>query len=298
MKAESKSIKDKNALLRQKPEGALILPTNDGLGDEIIRYSSIANILTGEAAIAARLGEDAQQASVYFTDDKQMPRLLKMPPGLFYKAYAAARAGHLVNCQGHCEAVPYYVAPPSGLSGDIGKKIDDKGIYMGVWEPKDRKGNSMSRAFDVYAAPSIIRIGESNTPLAMTFNDASTYVRHLKDWHGHNGSELRNDSEIIHSIRNGYFSRLRSWFIPTRELLWGKNHRNEHCFATPLVEIYNFGAFKGLFDISEPYWSCTVTDEKKDHVHGVRLTPTKSGLDGVDDNKFFTLPVRAELRRS
>lgn len=297
MKTKNKQNPQRPAPTSSAKEGALIIPTHDGLGDEIITYSSIANILTGEAAIAAKLGEAAREASVSFTDGDHMTRLLKMDSALFYKAYAAARAGHLVNCLGHCEAVPYYKSPPTGLSGDIGKEIEGKGIYMGLWEPKDRKGHSLGRAFDVYAAPSIIRIGQSNKPLAMTFNDASTYVRHLKDWHGHNGGTITNDSEVIYAVRNGYFNKLKSWFIPTRELLWGRNHLDESCFATPLVEMYNFGAFKNMFDTSKPYWSCTVTADKKNCVHGTRLIPAKSGLDHVNEHKFFTLPVRAELRR-
>lgn len=40
----------------------------------------------------------------------------------------------------------------------IGRNVAGKGIYIGIWSPKDRTGRSLEKTFSVYAAPEDLRI--------------------------------------------------------------------------------------------------------------------------------------------
>jgi len=106
----------------------------------------------------------------------------------------------------------------------IGQKIEGKGIYMGVYAPKDRNGTSLGKTFAVYAAPEDLT-GESGAKLVATFQDTARRMTALKGWHGHDGGDFANDAAIIQGLADG--SALGKWLIPTRELLSGTDYNGD-----------------------------------------------------------------------
>jgi len=100
----------------------------------------------------------------------------------------------------------------------IGQTIEGKGLYMGVWEPKDRAGNSLNRKFTVYAAPEDLT-DESGQKLVATFQDTAKRMTGLRNWHGHDGAGVVNDTQLYRGLADGF--AIGKWFIPTRDLLLG-----------------------------------------------------------------------------
>ena len=108
---------------------------------------------------------------------------------------------------------------PSTLQ--IGQLVQGKGVYVGEWKPTDSNGRSLNQTFDLYAAPEDIRQSNGDN-LLMTFNDAVAHVAGLQNWHGHNGSDFKNEKAVMEAVRNNP-NALGNWFIPTKEILHGRN---------------------------------------------------------------------------
>lgn len=146
-------------------------------------------------------------------------------------------------------------------TSQIGQMIPGKGVYMGQWQPKDRKGNSLGKTFAVYAAPEDL-MDESGKKLVATFQDTAKRVTALKNWHGHDGGDFANDTALYQGLAVG--SAVGKWFIPTRDLLAGTNLSKVH--ADNLYANKDKGDLKGTFTITDNssglecpvwYWSST-----------------------------------------
>ena len=115
----------------------------------------------------------------------------------------------------------------------IGQTVEGKGVYMGVWQPKNRNGKSLGKTFAVYAATEDLT-DEFGVKLVATFRNHAKRMTALKDWHGHNGFDSTNDATIIQGLADG--SAVGKWFIPTRELLtgtdrWGDKVQDDNLLA-------------------------------------------------------------------
>ena len=189
---------------------------------------------------------------------------------------------------------------------EVGQLVKDKGIYIGLWEPTDKKGNSLGRIFDLYAAPKDIKKHDDYN-LYMTFNEAVHRVSELKDWHGHNGGNFENEQTVLEAVQNNP-EKLSDWFIPTKGIWLGENEAGKKIKNTQAANLYsnekkmldankfehNFGE-----ELSEWYWSCTEHKKKASNVYSIVPSFSLfkvSEWENKDDKKMSVRPVRAELR--
>tara|TARA_B100000965_G_C19587778_1_gene756562 strand:- start:926 stop:1639 length:714 start_codon:yes stop_codon:yes gene_type:complete len=170
---------------------------------------------------------------------------------------------------------------------EIGQMVAGKGVFVGTYEPADRQGRSFGKTFNLFAAPDDLTDGEGKKVL-LTFNKAVKHVVTLKDWHGFDGGNLRNDTAVYDAVRNDP-KALENWFIPTKDIVerfYG--HKDD-------------GAFKGTFvdnfrGHARWYWSCTEHREDASSVCAITFTLGVDGWVRKDNFRLSTRPVRAELR--
>lgn len=110
-------------------------------------------------------------------------------------------------------ALPRYETPM-----EIGQHISGKGIYAGKWTPKDREETSLGAVFNLFAAPERL-LHKKGYHFSDHYNKCAKNVKKLKNWHGHDGSNLKTDADIYKAIDLGKFSELEKWFIPTYDIL-------------------------------------------------------------------------------
>ena len=169
-----------------------------------------------------------------------------------------------------------------------GQKMPDGTIYLGRYSPKDREGNSLSKTFNVFAAP-------EDLPKMMTYLDTVKYIAGLKNWNGYDGTNYANDKEIYAALKNKTYRG--GWIIPTRDILDGKNVDFENTTPDNLCAHKDKGAFKGTFKTavtsgstcSLSYLSSTEHSEYSNGVCDIRL------LDGSYDWNYkdsFALSCR------
>jgi len=110
-------------------------------------------------------------------------------------------------------ALPRYETPM-----EIGQHISGKGIYTGKWAPKDREDTPLGAVFNLFAAPERL-LHKKGYHFSDCYNRCARKVKKLKNWHGHDGSNLKTDADIYKAIDSGKFSELEKWFIPTYDIL-------------------------------------------------------------------------------
>lgn len=118
------------------------------------------------------------------------------------------------------------------LAYEVGKMVDGKGIYLGIWQPNT---SSIKEVFDLYAAPEDL-VNRRGKRILASFAKASKKVTELKDWHGHDGSALSSADDVRNAIKEGRYDELEKWFIPNKNMLIDLLYLNR-----------NKGALKGTF---------------------------------------------------
>lgn len=180
----------------------------------------------------------------------------------------------------------------------IGQTIEGKGIYMGVYAPKDESGQILGKIFAVYAAPEDLT-DESGKRLVATFQDHAKRMTALKGWHGHDGFDSANDAAIYQGLADG--SAVGKWFIPTKELLTGTNQNGKPVQADNLLahkdrlgEITTSRNGCGDYDYPNYYVSST---EYGDDSRDVWCARPADGLEVWNSKDFYRMscrPVRVE----
>jgi hypothetical protein len=180
--------------------------------------------------------------------------------------------------------------PKPGVSGiaAIGQLIAGKGIFVGPWEPKDRRGRSLGKILDVFAAPEDLT-DSSGRKVLLTFRQAAAQVSSLRNWHGHDGANFNSDAELYKALESNTYKG--EWFVPTRDLLSEGLCRNK-----------NEGDLKGTFatkpsgsDHALWYWSSTEPRGSADSVYAVDFTAGADGWDHKDNHRLSCRPCRVEV---
>ena len=178
---------------------------------------------------------------------------------------------------------------------NIGQNVEGKGVYFGIWQPKDFKGNNLGPVFNLYAAP------ENSPHFEVNSFGEGRYRRHfhavsgLKNWHGHDGSLLFDEENIHNAIRSMKLNELGRWFIPPMTILLGSNNQKDNLF-----DHRNKGALKDTFANSDMghcnihYVSSSVFDDSSGRYY---FSPRFFAPDNLPSYKFYHYlrPVRLEL---
>lgn len=172
--------------------------------------------------------------------------------------------------------------PETSKTLEIGQAASSQGIYLGQYKPKDRKGNSLGKVFNVFAAP-------EDLPETMKYVDAVKYIADLKGWNGFDGTKYKNDKEIYKALKGGSYNG--GWIIPPQEIL--KDH---------LYKFQNKGALKGTFKtvvssgsgFSVWYWSSTKYRDISPYVFTVGFSDGARDWFRKDILRLSCRPVRLE----
>lgn len=153
------------------------------------------------------------------------------------------------------------------INAEIGDLVVNQGIYLGKWQPVDREGNSLGKTFNVFAAPENLK-GSLGQDRLRTYEETFEKIKRLSKWHGHNGAGYESDSELLQALKEGTYKG--EWVIPPRELVSGKNCKDEEMQADNLYRHQKTGKFNGTFPLEADdrsgiqdmnfYWSCTVLE--------------------------------------
>jgi hypothetical protein len=155
-----------------------------------------------------------------------------------------------------------------------GQKMPDGTIYLGKYTPKDRAGNSLRQTFNVFAAP-------EDLPETMTYDNTVKHIAGLKNFHGYDGTNYANDSELYAAIKRGSYKG--GWIIPPRDILRGNDVNGKATTPDNLYAHKNTGALKGTFNEAAGggpdrprwrYWYCSSTAlrDNSSYVHYVRFS--------------------------
>lgn len=172
-----------------------------------------------------------------------------------------------------------------------GQKMPDGTIYLGQYKPKDRDGKSLSKTFNVFAAP-------EDLPDTMKYFDAVKLIAKLKKWYGYDGTNYATDKELYAAIKSGSYNG--GWIIPTRDILHGKDVDGKDTTPDNIFAHKDKGSFKGTLKMAEfsgsdcPgwYWSST---EDRDYATGVwfvRLSEGDAFWLNKDNSHLSCRPVR------
>ncbi len=195
--------------------------------------------------------------------------------------------------------------PPQPATGpQIGQTVGDKGVFIGTWEPRDKKGKSLGKVFNVYAAPEDLK-DDDDEKLMLTFNDAAKRVASLKDFHGHDGGDYASDDALLKALRKDTYNG--EWFIPPLEIMATKDPAGEFNKLGILTVARNTGDLADTFEkvagvpTSQMYWTSTETASDPDYVQYVDVSDDRGARKlvnymGRDLNKLATRLVRLELR--
>lgn len=133
--------------------------------------------------------------------------------------------------------------------------LDERGIFLGVWEARDGDGNSLKKKFNVFAAP-------EDLPGKKTYSETLKHMAGLEDWHGYAGTNYDNDEEVLQALAEGSYNG--GWFIPLKEMLDGKDAEDNKTMPDNLTAHHGRGAFKDSlqkagagFSSAGYYWSST-----------------------------------------
>jgi hypothetical protein len=137
-------------------------------------------------------------------------------------------------------------------SGDV---VPGKGVYVGIWAPRDENGESLKSEYYVFGAPEDL---EKRGKRLWNFNEASAELASRKRWAGFDGRSFSNHRELYKSLADGSYDG--EWLIPPLEIV--DSFRNEDMWkhGGSLYDVKNRGAFAGSFSVSGEmnwYWTCT-----------------------------------------
>ncbi len=192
--------------------------------------------------------------------------------------------------------------PVTGLQ--IGQTVDDKGVFIGTWEPRDKKGKSLGKIFNVYAAPEDMT-NDDDEKLMLTFNDAAKHVAAMKDWHSHDGGDYASEDALLKALKKDTYKG--EWFIPPLEIMATRDPAGEFNKLGMLTVARNVGALADTFEkldgvpTSQMYWTSTETPTDPDYVQYVDVSDDRGARKlvnymGRDLNKLATRLVRLEPR--
>jgi hypothetical protein len=130
---------------------------------------------------------------------------------------------------------------------EVGKLIEGEGVYLGI-EERTNARTGLKEIWDIYAAPKDLKTRQAifqGRNLLLNFNNLVRYVGELKYYYGYDGCDFANEQELNAARDAGDYKG--GWFIPTREILHGKNRGGDKLQLANLYNSRNTGSFKDTF---------------------------------------------------
>jgi hypothetical protein len=102
-----------------------------------------------------------------------------------------------------------------------GDTVEGEGVFIGIFEPRDRDGKSLCKTFKIFAAPEDLP-GEDGARACLSYPDMVARLAQMKNWHGHDGANYKNSDRIYKALDTGRYKS--EWIIPPHEILSGRDH--------------------------------------------------------------------------
>ena len=149
----------------------------------------------------------------------------------------------------------------------IGELVKGEGVYLGEWHPCKCDGSSLSRIFNLFAAPDDLHYTDN-------YNNIIKKIAELTDYHGHKGANFDNDEDLYRALKNNNYNG--EWFLPTKDMLiyeprayggkvtmphgtiYDNRHKGALKYSFCLSDNGASGGFKGW----DRYWSSTAISEQ------------------------------------
>jgi hypothetical protein len=185
----------------------------------------------------------------------------------------------------------------AGVTFRPGFRYADKGVFVARQELKDRSGYDVG----IFAAPRDFTLEDGTLP---TFKEAAAGLGKHSNWLGHTFCQLDfewYEKELFRGLKNGKL--IGQWFVPTRELLCGKNEQRIKIWPENLYDLSRVGDFEATFhtwdgtlikNYADWYWSCTSIENRLDCAWIADFTCEQSTGAGKDDTRLSLRPCRAE----
>jgi hypothetical protein len=138
-----------------------------------------------------------------------------------------------------------------------GHVIRGVGVYLGQWQPRDRKFRRVGPLFNVLAAP-------EDLPRTREYIPTVKYIAKLKNWHGCDGANIETMEDFLTLIRTKRYDG--GWMVPPRDVMEGKDLFGRDTMADNLLRHKDkpgFGKFNLAISDGESmrtpdwYWTCT-----------------------------------------
>lgn len=155
--------------------------------------------------------------------------------------------------------------------------------------------------FHIFAAPVDLNLFPTGRRTLLTSQEAAIKLVTRRHWLGHVGCKLDfpdYEQQLLEGLRCG--SAIGKWFIPTREILCGRNADGTKLWAQNIYDLRHSGRFRGSFATSGSgraswYLSCTVQRDDPDCVWAVDFSDQPDGIGAARVGRFSCRPVRVEL---
>jgi hypothetical protein len=116
----------------------------------------------------------------------------------------------------------------------------------------------------------------------LTYNDAVKKVASLKNWHGFDGCDFKNEAELMAAFENGTYNG--GWFIPPKDLLLKMYDNKDASYRTASGSV-----------LAHWYWSCTERRDNSDVVYNVDFADGDDEWNLKGNCRLSSRVVRVEL---
>jgi hypothetical protein len=176
--------------------------------------------------------------------------------------------------------------------------VTSKGIFVGTQVLEDRNGRCIG-LFNIFAAPQDLNIDPSGRWMSLTFRATAKELARRESWLGYECCKFdywHYEERLFKGLEDG--SAVGKWFIPTREILCGKDVNGQKIRAESLFDLRNTGDFGSSFakrgsGYALWYWSCTETGHAD--AYAVAFTDGRVMDLLMDSSRLSCRPCRVEL---
>lgn len=165
--------------------------------------------------------------------------------------------------------------------GELQKGIDTSGgdIFIGVWTPKNYKGKTIGKSFNLFAQPKDILVGK--------FVRLMARVGAMPNGFNHKVAGKAPDVALYDALRTGTY--MGEYFIPTKDIL------DMLCRDKDVGKLSGTFAMERRSGFADWYWSCTPDRGRNTHMWSRKFSNGDIDWSDEDGCSLSGRLVRAEL---
>lgn len=169
--------------------------------------------------------------------------------------------------------------------------VRSEGVFIGLWEPKDRKRGPLGKTFKLYAAPCDLGLDNrvaADEKRALPFKDTLESIACLQNLLAvaHEGAAYQSDVALYDAIREDQYNG--EWFLPPEDAL-------RVLYKSKDKDLLR-GTFAAVAQARDElwYWSSTMARTNPPYASAIRFTDGEHGWGHMDHHALSARLVRAE----